>query len=189
MEYFHAMSEWIPHVTFYSVGPSLTIVLTVLLAVVVVQGWRRAINQLRDSRTTVGMVLRQQLSGLRIAAWAHWALMGFYLAGILWTRNRVTRPAIMPMCAALGIVLIGFRAHPLRRLWLRDTRIKWTAVGLVSLSWCVLLFQLLVAFDGGKTYAHGGYRLEYFNYPLHLRTLAGPDDNYICGDHCPYDRP
>jgi hypothetical protein len=188
-EYFHPMSEWFPHVTFYSVGPSLTFVLTVLLAVVVVQGWRAAIKQLTDARTTVGMVLRNQLSGLHIAAWAHWALLGFYVSGILWTRNRVTRPAIMPMCAALGIVLIGFRAHPVRRRWLLDAKIKWTAVGLVLLSWCVLLFQLLVAFDRGKTYAHAGYRLEYFNYPLHLRTLNGPDDNYVCGDHCPYDRP
>jgi Dolichyl-phosphate-mannose-protein mannosyltransferase. len=187
-EYFHTMSEWIPHVAFYTVGPSLTFALTALLAVVVVQGWRRAIDQLTDVRTTVGGVLRNQLSGLRIAAWAHWALMGFYVAGILWTRNRVTRPAIMPMFAALGIVLIGFRAHPLRRRWLRDARIKWTAVGLIAISWCVLLFQLLVAFDGGKTYAHAGFRLEYFNYPLHLRKLNGPDDNYICNDQCPYDR-
>jgi len=188
-EYFHPMSEWIPHVTFYSVGPSLTFVLAMLLAMVMVQGWRRAIRQLIDVRTTVGMVLRQQLSGLRVVAWAHWALMGFYLAGILWARNRVTRPAIMPMGAALGIVLIGFRAHPSRRRWLEDARLKWTAIGLVSLSWCVLLFQLLVAFDGGKTYAHAGFRLEYFNYPLHLRQLTGPDDNYVCVDHCPYDRP
>ena len=61
-------------------------------------------------------------------------------------------------------------------------------MGLVSLSWCVLLWQLLVAFDGGKTYAHAGFRLEYFNYPLHLRKLDGPNDNYICYEPCPYDR-
>jgi len=186
--YFHTMAEWIPHVSFYTVGPSLTFVLAALLAVVVYQGARRAIERLSDPRTTPGELLRSQLSGLRLAGWAHWALMGFYVAGILWTRNRVTRPAIMPMFAALGIVLIGFRAHPLRRRWLRDARIKWVAVGLVSLSWCVLLWQLLVAFDGGKTYAHAGFRLEYFNYPLHLRKLDGPNDNYVCYDPCPYDR-
>ena len=189
LEYFHPMSEWIPHVTFYSVGPSLTFVLAVLVVVVAVQGWRRAIRRLSETRMSVGAVVRGQLSGLRIAAWAQWALLGFYLAGILWTRNRVTRPAIMPMGAALGIVLIGFRAEPWRRQWLADARIKWAAMGLVVLSWCVLLFQLLVAFDGGKTYAHAGFRLEYFNYPLHLRELAGPDDSYVCGDHCLYDRP
>jgi hypothetical protein len=186
--YFHPFSEWIPHVAFYAVGPSLTFVLVALLAVLAYQGWRRAIHRSAYLCTDLGRVLRHELSGLRIATWAHWALMGLYLTGIIWTRNRVTRPAIMPMMVGLGIVLIGFRADPARRRWLANASIKWTAVGLVSLSWVVLLFQLLVAFDGGKTYAHAGFRLEYFNYPLHLRKLQGPDDNWICTDNCPYDR-
>ena len=186
--YFHPFTEWIPHVAFYSVGPSLTLVLAVLLALTAYQGWRHVNRRLGAPGTSLVRVLGNQLSGLQIAAWAHWFLMGLYVAGIVWTQNRVTRPAIMPMMVGLGIVLIGFRAHPARRRWLADARIKWTAVASISISWCVLLFQLLVAFDGGKTYAHAGFRLEYFNYPLHLRKLQGPDDNWICGDVCPYDR-
>src|SRR5206468_268412 len=61
------------------------------------------------------------------------------------------------------------------------------ALALVGVSWAVLTYQLLFAFEGGKTYAHASYRLEYFNYPLRLRQLRADGDSYTCVDVCPYD--
>jgi hypothetical protein len=187
--YFHSMSEWIPHVALYTVGPAFSLALALLLGRVVLDGWRKTIARVCAPGASAAKLLQEELSGLHALSWAHWAAMAFYVAGILWTRNRVTRPAILPMVTAIGIVLIWLRADAPRRRWLTLAWTRWTAAGLIVLSWCVLLWQLLVAFDGGRTYAHAGFRLEYFNYPLHLRKLNGPDDNYICIDPCPYDQP
>lgn len=110
-------------------------------------------------------------------------------AAILSAQNRITRPAILPMMTALGIILIWFRTDAAWRGELTKVWSRWILVGLVGLSWCVLLWQLLLAFDRGRIYAHAAFRLEYFNYPLHLRELAGPDDSHTCDEPCPYDRP
>jgi hypothetical protein len=188
-EYLHPLSEWIPHVVVYTVGPALALALVLLLGGVVVEGGRKTLARIRAPGAGVAELLRAAFSSLHAASWAHWVVMAVYVAGILWTRNRVTRPAILPMVTAVGIVLIWFRTDASWRRGLRLVWARWTAAGLVGLSWCVLLWQLFVAFDGGRTYAHAGFRLEYFNYPIHLRKLSGPDDSYTCVEPCPYDRP
>ena len=92
------------------------------------------------------------------------------------------------MLAALGAVLIGVRGLPYLRRWLQGSSAKLIALALVALSWAVLVYQLLFAFDGGKTYAHAALRLEYFNYPLRIRKLTDDSDSHVCLDVCPYDK-
>ena len=93
------------------------------------------------------------------------------------------------MLVATALVLIFIRLSPRIRRALSTTSARTAAFALVAVSWSVLLYQLLVAFQGGKTYAHAAYRLEYYNHPLHLRPLEGPADSYVCFDSCPYDEP
>jgi hypothetical protein len=124
---------------------------------------------------------------LRGLYWAHLILFALSLGGVVWARNRVSRLAILPMVVATGLALIGTRLSPEVQRALSTTRAKSAVLALIAVSWSVLSYQLFVAFDGGETYAHAAYRLEYYNYPLHLRPLRGPLDSYVCFDPCPYD--
>ena len=168
-EWFHPLGEWIPHVSVYTVGPALTVALIVLVAAGLYRAGAR------------------ELTGLRGLFWAHLLLLAFYLGGLVWVRNRVSRLAILPMIVAAGLALIGTRLSPEIQRALSTTRAKGAVLALIAASWSVLCYQLFVAFDGGETYAHAAYRLEYYNYPLHLRPLRGPLDSYVCFDPCPYD--
>jgi len=168
-EWFHPLGEWIPHVLVYTVGPALTVALIVLAAAGLYRAGAR------------------ELTSLRGLFWAHLLLLAFYLGGLVWVRNRVSRLAILPMIVALGLALIGTRLSPEIQRALATTRAKGAVLALIAASWSVLSYQLLVAFEGGETYAHAAYRLEYYNYPLHLRPLRGPLDSYVCFDPCPYD--
>ena len=69
---------------------------------------------------------------------------------------------------------------------LRAPKARMAALILVAGAWSVLASQLFFAFDGGRTYAHAAYRLEYYNHPLNLPRRPLPDD-YVCYDSCPYD--
>jgi hypothetical protein len=186
--YFHSVQEWIPHVSFYTVGPAMTILLTVLGVVVVLQRFRILASLVARFASTPGRILRAELSGVRPLLWGHLFLLLVYIAFFLWSRNRVTRPAVPMMLAALGLVLIGVRTLPALRAWLSKTPAKVMALGLFGVAWAVLTYQLWFAFEGGKTYAHHGARLEYFNYPLRLRELKDESDTYICIDVCIYDK-
>ena len=188
MNYFHPLAEWIPHVFFYTVGPSFTVLLLGLGAAVVVELSRAVWRRFPPSLGAARRFLRIELSGVRPLLWCHGFLLFLYAATFVWSRNRVTRPAIPMMLAALGIVLLGVRAFPSLRGWLRRAPAKLIGLGLVAVAWSVLAYQLLFAFDGGKTYAHHGSRLEYFNYPLRIRPLTGPEDDHTCLDICPYDK-
>ncbi len=188
-EFFHPLREWLPHVSIHTVGPALAVALIVLAAAVVHEsiagsGWSRD-----GGGATLFARLRRELTGLRGLYWGHLILLAFYLGAIVWLRNRVSRVAIMPMLTATGLALIGIRLSPRIRGALSTTPARMAALALVAASWSVLLYQLLVAFQGGKTYAHAAYRLEYYNHPLRLRPLESPDDSYVCFDPCPYDGP
>ncbi len=184
--YFHPLGEWLSHVAVYTVGPALTLALIALLAAV---GHASIGGRSRDGGATGAGRLRLEVAGLRGLYWVHLLLFAFYLGAVLWLRNRISRAAIMPMITATGLVMIGLRLSPRIRGALSTTPARIAALALVAASWSVLLYQLLVAFQGGKTYAHAAYRLEYYNHPLHLRPLAGPEDTYVCFEECPYDEP
>jgi hypothetical protein len=187
-EWFHPLHEWLPHVSLYTVGPALTVALVVLVVAVVYRSVARDARSPNEAGTdTLSGRVRRELTGLRGLYWAHVILLAFYLVGVLWTRSRVSRLAILPMIVATGLALIGIRLFPEVRATLTTARAKSALLALVALSWSVLSYQLLVAFDGGKTYAHAAYRLEYYNYPLHLRPLRDAMDSYVCFEPCPYD--
>ena len=188
-QYFHALSEWFPHVAFYTAGPALSIFLVGLAVVVVYQCSCRLARPLASLAAGPGRLLRAELSGLRPLVWGHVFLLMFYLAFLVWSRNRVTRPAVPIMLAGTGLILLGARTLPKLRAWMLGTPAKLIALVLIASSWSVLTYQLVFAFEGGKIYAHHGFRLEYFNYPLRLRALKDAQDSYICVDQCIYDKP
>lgn len=188
-EFFHPLGEWLLHVSIHTVGPALSVGLMVLAAALVHEwiagsGWSR-----NGGGGTLSGRLRRELAGLRGLFWGHLLLLAFYLGTIALLRTRTSRVAIMPMLTASALVLIGIRLSPRIRGALSTTSARTAVFALVAVSWSVLLYQLLVAFQGGKTYAHAAYRLEYYNHPLHLRPLEGPADSYVCFDPCPYDEP
>jgi hypothetical protein len=176
-------------VAFYTVGPALSIFLVGLAAVVVYRCSRRLVRPLTSLAASPGQLLRGELSGLRPLVWGHVFLLMFYFAFLVLSRNRVTRPAVPIMLAGTGLILLGARTLPNLRAWMLGTPAKLIALVLIALSWSVLTYQLVFAFDGGKTYAHHGFRLEYFNYPLRLRAIEDGSDSYFCVDQCLYDRP
>ena len=186
--YFHPLAEWIPHVSLYTVGPAFTILLLGLGAAVVHERSRTLARLLVAGRDPARRCLRVELSGARPLFWCHLFLLLLYAATFVWSRNRVTRPAIPMMLAAFGLVLVGARTLPSLRRWLAQTPAKLIGLGLTVVAWAVLTYQLMFAFDGGKTYGHHGSRLEYFNYPLRIRPLTGPDDSHVCSEVCPYDQ-
>jgi hypothetical protein len=185
--YFFPLAEWIPHVSFYTVGPAFAVLLLTLGSLVLYQRSRRVLRLLCASKLEARF-LCTELSGVRPLVWSHLFLFVFYAAGFFCSRNRVTRAAIPMMLAGLGLVLIGVRTLPPLRASLQRAPAKLAALALIAMSWSVLIYQLAFAFEGGKTYAHAGFRLEYFNYPLRLRPLTGPSDSYICIEDCPYDQ-
>jgi len=185
-QYFHSLTEWFPHVAFYTIGPALTVLLLSLGAIVIYQRSRTLARLV--IRSTPVQLVRAELSGVRPLFWGHLFLLVFYFAFLVWSRNRVTRPAVPIMLAGLGLILIGIRTLPYLRAWLLRTPARLIALALIVLSWSVLAYQLVFAFDGGKLYAHHGFRLEYFNYPLRLRQLKDASDSYICVDLCIYDK-
>ncbi len=190
--YFHPLWQWVPHVALFVVGPSLALVFLALLAAVagrVVRSGRRGRLRRRLSAHAVCRRVRRELrSGLGALYWSHWLLLALYVAGIVWSRNRSVRAAIMPMLVLSSLLLLYLRRHPSSRRWLCTAQARVAALGLIACSWSVLTYQLFVAFDGGRTYAHAAYRLEYFNYPLRIRPLEKGGD-HVCYDPCPYDRP
>ncbi len=187
--FFHPLVEWLPHVSLYTVGPALTVALIVLAAAVAHESIPGSAWSRNGIEATLSGRRRGELTGLRALFWGHVILLAFYLGTIALLRNRVSRVAIMPMLTATGLVLIGIRLSPRVRRALSTTPARMAALALVALSWSVFLYQLLVAFQGGKTYAHAAYRLEFYNHPLHLRPLQSPEDSYVCFDPCPYDEP
>lgn len=187
-EWFHSLDEWIRHVPVFTVGPALTVALIVLVAAVVYRGMAREARSTGEAGpTTLPGRLHRELTGLRALYWAHLVLLAFYLGGVVWARNRISRLAIPPMIVATGLALIGTRLFPEVQRGLTTARAKGALLALIGASWAVLSYQLFVAFDGGKTYAHAAYRLEYYNYPLHLRPLRDAMDSYVCFEPCPYD--
>ena len=190
--YFHPLWQWVPHVVAFVVGPSLTLAFLALLAAVggrVVHSVRRGRLRRRLSANAVCLRLWRELrSGVGALYWSHWLLLALYVVGIVWSRNRSVRAAILPMLVTFNLLLLYLRRYPSSRRWLRTAQARVAALSLVACSWSVLAYQLFIAFDGGRTYAHAAYRLEYFNYPLRIRPLEKGGD-HVCFDTCPYDRP
>jgi hypothetical protein len=190
--YFHPLWQWVPHVVAFVVGPSLTLVFLALLATVggrvVHRVRRRRLRRPLSANAACRRLRRELRSGLGALYWSHWLLLALYVAGIVWSRNRSVRSAILPMLVTFNLLFLYVHRHPSSRRWMTTAQCRVAALCLIACSWSVLAYQLLIAFDGGRTYAHAAYRLEYFNYPLRLRPLEKWGD-HVCYDTCPYDRP
>jgi hypothetical protein len=189
--YFHPLSRFLPHVALYVLGPSLALLFLAFFAAAAWLFLRRLAGGRPSpalARVLVSRAARALRSGTGALSFGHWVLLGLYAAAIVASRNRSVRTAVPPLLAALGALLLFLRRHPGVRRGLLTTRARLVTLALLGSAWGLLGYQLFFAFDGGRTWAHAAYRLEYFNYPLGIRVPERPGD-HVCYRDCPYDSP
>jgi len=190
-QYFHSIGEWIPHAILYGFGIALTILIATLLILILSEIIKNIRSILPRQFSHLKDILKNPVTGLYILLAGHGFLLFLYSGILFLSSNRVIRPGIPIMMSVLGFVLIGIRILPSLKSLLLTDNFKAFILTLILISWGSLFYQLFIAFDGGKTYAHHAFRLEYYNYPLHLRSLRNSQDTYICGTWgitCPYDK-
>ena len=177
-QYFHSLSEWIPRAFTYAAGPALSLFLLVatpaVLILIALAAWSFAES---EERGNLLRALQTNVRGIHILLAGHAALFAAYCVSFVFSQNRVIRPAILHTITAVCVTLIGFQVFR-KPLWPGWRRARLTMIPLMLLSWCVLLYQLLFAFDGGRTYVVYPDDMEYYNYPLGIRTLHGPYDSH-----------
>jgi hypothetical protein len=192
LQYFHPLGKWTFHVFLYVMGPAMTLLLIPLLVFIPYHIFKNVFRLAKDHPSTLLYQIKQNITGIHFLLAGHGLLIVLYGTAIALSTNRVVRPAIPLMISILGFVLIGIYSIPPIKALILTPPIKLFALSLIVLSWAVLSYQLFFAFEGGKTYAHHAFNLEFYNYPLHLRPLRDSNDTYICGEKgiiCPYQLP
>lgn len=168
--YYNPFGKYVWHTSAHVFGAALTLCVLlsmVLLAIQVFRHWR--------AHRLVGKTL--------LGLWSHplflpvfilVAGLGIYIAGGL-TLNTTARNAIPGFCCLCCAVipLLSVLGNLLGRLQYVG------ALSSLLLAWGVMVFDLWIAFDGGRTYAHHPTNIEFYNHPLHLRLLQGPDDMHV----------
>lgn len=104
-----------------------------------------------------------------------------YVASNMLTNTLLIRNSIPPVVVLFSTILIGIRVLELKT----DDQFKLfekLLIPLIAVSWITNFYQLFIAYDGGKTFAHPAYGIADYNHPLHLRKLNGPDDMHILWD-------
>ena len=170
MNYFHPLWRWVPHVLTFGIGWPLTVLLVAANGPIY-----RSIREAGGFAAEFSLCKR---SGLRILFWAHGLIALVYVLLVIFSNNRVVRPSIPPLVTLFCMTLLGLRIHRIAE------RIHWSRligffVPLAALSWGFMIFELFIAFHGGRTYRLHPFPLERYNHPLRLRALKGPDDMHV----------
>jgi hypothetical protein len=106
------------------------------------------------------------------------AVSYFTLASLSSFREfRTTIPCGVSMLAALLIGINVFQV--IDGGGVPALRAKKAILALMAISWAAAVYQLFIAFDGGKSFAIKPYRVPTYNHPLNLRELKGPGDAHI----------
>lgn len=184
-QYFHSLSEWFPHVISYAIGIPLTILLTsisFLLTQKICYYVHIELNIELKKNTTIKDAVHlfvKKINGLHIIFITNVILLILYSLLILMSSNRVVRPVIMPMFSLINILLIGIKIVKVPNTFFSRKLTRMFCILLIISSWSMTYYQLLIAFDGGKTFAHPAYGLEYYNHPLYLRKLSSENDMHV----------
>jgi hypothetical protein len=177
-QYFHPMSEWLPHAILHGLGPALTILLAVGLIAVFYQ-LRQTIKDKNLTTLFQLETLKATVQPLHFLWLINGILVLFYIVGILASDNRPVRGVIMLMISLLNFLLISIRLMPKIQSSLKSQWVNLFMIALLVVSGTVLYHQLFIAFDGGESYAHTAHGLEFYNHPLHLRELKSAEDMHV----------
>lgn len=184
--YYSPPLSWLGHVALHAVGIAFLLLFIALFyaaakEVILKKNFASQIKNLINPESI-------QKVSISLLLLSHLFLFLIYSFGICSSYNRGMRPAMLPFFSLLGFFIIFLCLKPEAMQALK--RNTWMFLFLTALSWAVLYYQLFVAFDGGKTFAHHAYKMEYFNYPMHLRPLTSPSDMHVCGTDnipCPFE--
>jgi hypothetical protein len=120
--------------------------------------------------------LKNNITALQIIWIANGIPLIFYSLSILISDSRQARAGILIMFPLLNFILISIKVFEVPSDIFRHKRIQLLSIFLILTSWSITYYDLLIAFNGGKTFAHPAYGLEYYNHPLYLRPLQSPED-------------
>jgi len=184
--YYSPPLEWLNHLALHAIGPPF------LLSFI---GYAYIIlKEIKSSESVIArirrLIRRESLPELSVTLLmlAHFFLFAIYSYGIYVSYNRGMRPAMLPFFSLLGAAIIYLYQKP--EVLIVIKKHSWFLFCLIGISWIVLCYQLFAAFEGGKTFAHHAYKMEHFNYPMHIRPLKGPNDMHTCGHEgipCPFE--
>ena len=178
-EYFHPLSQWFPHFIFNVVGIPLTIFIGVIGLLIAYQV-RKVLknNPIKIDKKLSFQYFKDNITPLQILWLINVILLIFYSLSILISESRQARSGILILFPLLNVLLISLKMFPSTNPILRSTLSNFFSLLLIACTWMTSYYQLFVAFDGGKSFAHHAYDLEYYNHPLYLRPLLSPDDRH-----------
>jgi hypothetical protein len=162
-ELHYPLVQWVPHCVLESIGPVLSVGLTVAAVFLVV----RALTRL----------------SFRDGLFVFWVFLGLVAAGMLLacvvTIQRIARSSVPPYVLGFAFVLVGFKATRVTPTagWRRLIYL-YVLVGLL-VSWGFMGYQLFFRFDGGGSYRHQAGHMEYYNHPFWLRPLRDRSDQHF----------
>ncbi len=177
-QYFHPFKEFIPHIIFYAIGLALTTFMVVFMGIIIVKFISQILGKDKNILSQ-GLISLKKITGLQIFWLANLALIPFYSLAIVSSENRAVRIIIPLMMTILASILIGIKILFTNKQWLNHYVVKIFLLILIVTSWSSLYYELFIAFEGGKNYAHPAYDLERYNHSLHLRPLTHPDDMHV----------
>lgn len=174
-DYYHPFSEMIPFALQNAFGPALAVFLAGGLLITIPRMFRKALFTGKDNENAPLAIL--------------WLGLFVLTAFTLWLNvhsvNRSQRYYLPLIVAMLGLIFTGMQLignAPNRRNdrpGLAVFLLPYLLGLLVLATWPVSIYQLFIAFDGGKSYAVHPTELTHWNYPLHLRPLTAPNDYHI----------
>lgn len=177
-QYYHTLSEWVPHVILNVIGVPLSLLFLIGCLFFARKTYVYCCTALQKNDGTFNFT-KPKVTGLKIIWITNGGLTFLYCLLILLSANRVARSAIVPMFSLLNFCLISIKVFRIHSTIFQNQLMRIFCILLIVCSWSITYYQLFIAFDGGKTFAHPAYGLEYYNYPLHLRQLLSPDDMHV----------
>ena len=177
-QYFHPLKEFVPHIIVYAIGIALTSFIVAFIGIIIALVIFQALNK-NNNPLIQGRNLLEKITGLQIFWLANMALITCYFLAILSSENRTVRIIIPLMMTLLSSILIGIKIVITNKQWLNHYLCKIFLLILIVIAWGSLYYELFVAFEGGKTYAHPAYDLERYNHSLHLRPLNHSEDMHV----------
>ncbi|MEB3312050.1 MAG: hypothetical protein VKJ02_17630 [Snowella sp.] len=179
-EYYHPLQEWIPHFFVHVIGIALAVFLLVNIVIIginIYQNYQSKQWDFKQFKLDLSSIrFNQGNNPLQLLWLTNFSLVLLYSFIILISQSRQARAGILLIFSLLSLILISIRYFNISEKIFKASWFNFISLILIFLSWGITYHQLFIAFDGGKSYTHTAYDLEYYNHPLYLRPLRSPED-------------
>lgn len=179
--YYVPWSDWAYRVVVRSIGPAMTVFLLAGAAFLARRAYHSISGSLEAGRGALS-VIKEWGGGIRLLFICVLGLVVLYGAAVLMSTNRMLRVAIPPAMSLVVLIMLGIRIFDSAGAYMSSRRVKKFILALILLSWMIMLYQLFIAFGGGKDFGIRPYYMPTYNHPLHLRELKGPGDWHVVED-------